>query len=144
MTSLLSLKNILNFPSYAEQKPVLKMTYKALFDQPPLDFNILFFSLSTTVPLASLTVLKFAPPPPPPPCFHARVSALVIPQLQGTYPRYMPGSLTPLLRGLLKRPLLNQVHHDHSIEHCHRILLPFPSFVLLCNTSPILHAIYFT
>lgn len=65
MTSLLSLKNILNFPSYAEQKPVLKMTYKALFDQPPLDFNILFFSLSTTVPLASLTVLKFAPPRPP-------------------------------------------------------------------------------
>ena len=58
MTSLLSLKNILNFPSYAEQKPVLKMTYKALFDQPPPDVNILFFSLSTTVLLASLTVLK--------------------------------------------------------------------------------------
>ena len=61
MTSLLSLKNILNFPSYAEQKPVLKMTYKALFDQPPPDFHIFLFSLSTTVPLASLTVLKFAP-----------------------------------------------------------------------------------
>lgn len=60
MTSLLSLKNILNFPSYAEQKPVLKMTYKAPFDQPPQEFNALFFSLSTTVPLASLTVLKHA------------------------------------------------------------------------------------
>lgn len=110
MTSLLSLKNTLNFPSYAEQKPVLQMTYKALFDQRPQDFNNPFFSLSTAVFLASLPVLKHT--------MLAFISGpLHLPFLgpEGTFSRYMPDSLPHLLRSLLKILLLNKACPDHPI-----------------------------
>ena len=131
MTSLLSLKNILNFPSYAEQKPVLKMTYKALFDQPSPDFIIFLFSLSTTVPLASLTVLKFAPH-----CFHLRVSALVITQLEGTYPRYMlvhfPASSGVCSKDLFSTRSIVTIPLNIAIESFY----PFPALFFCITLLP--------
>lgn len=78
-------KNSLNFPSYAGQKPVLKMTCKDLFDQPLQDFKNLFLSFRSIL-LASLLAFKQA-------TLSSQGLCTCHSQPTENVPRYMPDSL---------------------------------------------------
>lgn len=68
-----------------------------------------------------------------PPCFHLRAFALAIPQLEEMYPRYMPGSLSHLLRALLKDLFSTRPIVTTPLNIAIESFSPFPA-LFFCTT----------